>query len=176
MQDDEFELVEASLEYVEAFAAMARDFVAHGSARERAVYQQAVADPSAHIRKYQDASRGIGLPRGHVPSTTYWLVRGGSEIVAISNLRHRLTRDLEREGGHIGYGVRPSERRKGYGRRLCRLTLTKAREMDIRRVLITCDDDNIASRKIIEASGGVFDDTAVSRVTGKTKLRYWVIV
>jgi len=176
MQDEDLQLVEASPEYAAALVDMAREYVTQGTPRERARYRDALADPSAFIRTLLDASRGIGQPRGHVPQTTYWFLRDGRTIVATSSIRHRLTRDLEREGGHIGYNTRPSERRKGYGRLVCALTIEKAREMDIHRVLITCDDDNVASRKIIEASGGVFDDTVVSRVTGKTKLRYWVTV
>ena len=176
MQDEDLQLVEASPEHAAALADMAREYVTQGTPRERARYGEALAGPAAFGRRLQDAARGIGLPRGHVPETTYWLVRDGRTIVATSSIRHRLTRDLEREGGHIGYNTRPSERRKGYGRLVCARTLDKAREMDIRRVLITCDDDNVASRKIIEACGGVFDDTAVSRATGKTKRRYWVMV
>jgi predicted acetyltransferase len=176
MQDEDLQLVEASPQHAAALVEMAREYVARGAPRERARYGEALADPGAFIRALRDAACGVGLPRGHVAETTYWLVRDARTIVATSSIRHRMTRDLAREGGHIGYNTRPGQRRKGYGRLVCARTLEKAREMDIHRVLITCDDDNVASRKIIEAVGGVFDDTAVSRATGKTKLRYWVMV
>jgi len=116
----------------------------------------------------------VGLPDGWVPGTTYWLIRDGKTIVAQSNLRHRLTPSLERVGGHIGYATRPSERRKGYGTLLCALTLQKARELGLKRVLITCDADNLASARIIEKNGGRLENQELSQATGKLKNRYWI--
>jgi predicted acetyltransferase len=81
---------------------------------------------------------------------------------------------LAHEGGHIGYGVRPSERGKGYGTEVCRRTLEAARGLGLARVLITCDTDNPASARIIEKNGGVLENEVRSRETGKMKRRYWV--
>ncbi len=77
-------------------------------------------------------------------------------------------------GGHIGYVIRPSKRRLGYGTVLLRLGLNKARERGLSRVLLTCGETNSASRKIIEANGGQFEDAVV--VAGQTAktLRYWI--
>ena len=78
------------------------------------------------------------------------------------------------EGGNIGYAIRPSERRKGFGTLILRLTLEKAKNIGLTRVLVTCDADNVASRKIIERNGGVLAGQVVSEHTGKLVMRYFI--
>lgn len=148
---------------------MAGEWRAAGDAR----YDDALRDFDAHLRTLRDASRGVGLAPDRVPYTMFWLV-ADRRVVAHSGIRHRLNELLEREGGHIGYDVRPSERRKGYGTLILKLTLERARAMGLGRVLLTCDTDNTASARIIEKNGGVFDSHATSERTGKTVSRYWI--
>ena len=95
---------------------------------------------------------------GMVPATLHWLIAPGGIYVGELDLRHFLSDDLRRFGGHIGYSIRPSLRRRGYGKLICRLGIEAARARGIGDILITCDDDNIASRKIIEANGGALID------------------
>lgn len=124
-----------------------------------------------------EQSRGIGVPSDWVPSTTYWLVRGEGDqtrFIASARLRHSLNLGLLNEGGNIGYDVRPSERRKGYGTLLLSFVLDKSREIGLSRVLITCDDDNVGSARIIEKNGGKFQDLTTSHYTGKPVRRYWI--
>jgi predicted acetyltransferase len=111
----------------------------------------------------QDAPRPAGL----VPSTTLWWV-SGQEYLGRLAIRHRLTPSLLDYGGHIGYDVRPSARRRGYGTAMLAEALPVADKLGLDRVLVTCDHDNIGSRKVIEANGGVFEDQR------RDKLRYWV--
>ena len=127
-----------------------------------------------YVQKLINHSEGKGLKPGYVPCTTYWLICDGAQIVGVSRLRHQLSEYLRKEGGHIGYNVPHSCRNKGFGTKLLSLTLDKAKELDINRVLITCDKDNIASRKIIENNGGVLSSTGKSDRTGKEILRYWI--
>ena len=174
MADEDLKLVEPSLEYREDFLAMAGEYLETGTAWEKTKFQEAFKDFPAYVRKLLGNARGEARPDGYVPASTYWLMRDGKTIVATSNLRHKLTPHLEREGGHIGYGTCPSQRGKGYGTAICALTLHKAREMGLKRVLITCDIDNPASTRIIEKNGGKFEDQVVSKETGKLKNRYWV--
>lgn len=97
--------------------------------------------------------RGRGLPS--VPSNMFWLVDGGAFIGAVS-IRARIdTHVLAHFGGHIGYGVRPSRRRQGYGARLLALALDICRGMGIGVVRISCSVDNIGSRRVIEKNGGL---------------------
>ena len=96
----------------------------------------------------------------------------GRRYLGVVSVRHRLTRSLRVFGGHIGYAIRPSERRKGYGRRILKLVLPKARKLGLKRVLVTCSPRNLASRKVIEGNGGVF----AGRVKSKqgVRLTYWI--
>ncbi len=113
----------------------------------------------------------------------YWLVDAGC-YVGQSSIRPELgTPYLITYGGHIGYSIRPTRRRQGYGRRVLQLALEKCGELGLERVLVTCDEDNAASRLIIEGNGGVFEsgmlmDDVVARAEGRAgeevrKLRYW---
>jgi predicted acetyltransferase len=137
-------------------------------------FDQWLRNPPAALARTQGYARGRNLPDGFVPETIYWLLRDGQRVVARSSLRHRLTPHLEHEGGHIGYSVRPSDRGKGYGTAVCRLTLERARALGLPRVLITCDADNAASARIIEKNGGILEDERLSAQTGKMKRRYWI--
>ncbi|MGA8679035.1 MAG: GNAT family N-acetyltransferase [Acidimicrobiales bacterium] len=102
-----------------------------------------------------------------VPSTTYWWVDGAEYHGRIS-IRHRLTPRLLEIGGHIGYDVRPSARLKGHATAMLRAVLPYAYDLGIDPALLTCDTDNVGSRKVIEANGGVFEDERSG------KLRFWV--
>lgn len=87
-------------------------------------------DPSnfpAMVQELLDAHNGINLPESWVPDSTYWLVTDNNRIVGAVNIRHSLTEHLFNAGGHIGYGIRPSERRKGYATKLLALSLEKRR-------------------------------------------------
>lgn len=116
--------------------------------------------------------RGEGLSPGTVPWTDLYGVVDGVAVGRVS-VRHGLTESLERFGGHIGYGVRPAYRRRGYGTALLRAGLALARERGIDPALVTCNDDNLGSVAVIERCGGVLADVADVAV-GKPKRRYWV--
>ena len=167
-------LVEPTVALELAFRSLVEDYRAAGGERYQDVPGLAEAGFDAYVRRLQEASRGVGLLPGHVPQTTFWLVRDGTTIVGISRLRHYLTPALEQEGGHIGYNVCPSERRKGYGTRLLALTLKAARTRGLHRVLVTCDTDNVASARIIQKNGGQLAGEVISAFSGKPVSRYWI--
>jgi predicted acetyltransferase len=106
-------------------------------------------------------------PDGFVPSTTLWWVEGDSYLGRLA-IRHRLTPSLLESGGHIGYDVRPSARRRGHATAMLRAGLPIAKTLGIYPALITCNVDNEASRKVILSAGGVFEDER------EGKLRFWV--
>ena len=119
------------------------------------------------------ASQRTSPPPGWVPSSELWLVSGG-EFIGRASIRHRLTDSLRRYGGHIGYEIRPSRRRQGYGTLICRLALEQARGLGIARALITCDETNAASRRIIEANGGRFEKAVQVEGRSVPTLHFWV--
>jgi predicted acetyltransferase len=121
-----------------------------------------------------DASRGVGIPEGFVANTTYWLVDETGEVLGVSNLRHALTDKLRREGGHVGYGVRPSRRGQGLATAMLALTLEKARELGIDRVLITCGKENVSSAEVIRKNGGILESEDYIDERNETVQRYWI--
>ncbi len=125
------------------------------------------------IQKRLDYAKGVNLAEGHVPSTELWLIDEGGFIGWVS-IRHRLNEQLSKIGGHIGYWIRPSKRNKGYGTTILKLALGEAKKLGIEKALVTCDENNTGSRKIIEANGGVLESVPDSASGMPQKCRYWV--
>lgn len=131
-------------------------------------------DFSELINNLESCSKGIDIPRGFVPHSTFWLVDRDRNVLGVVNLRHALTDRLRREGGHIGYGIRPSARRRGYGSLILKLSLDKARELGLDRVLITCSAENIGSIGVIRNNGGQYDSEEFMPERDEVVQRYWI--
>ena len=136
--------------------------------------------PEAFAARFDDMLREIAAakdpataPPGVLPYEDFWLME--DEVwIGLLTLRCQLNQQFLQSGGHIGYVIRPSKRRRGYGTVLLRLGLHKARERGLSRVLLTCDETNTGSRKIIEANGGQFENAVVVEGQTAKKLRYWI--
>ncbi len=172
--NDDLLLAEPDVAYRKAYMAMIQDYRRAGENR----HQQVRVDEmgfNSFVRRLREESRGRGLQSGWVPNTTYWMIGPDASIIlGVSNLRHWLTPALEKEGGHIGYMITPSQRRKGYGTQQLALCLEKACAMGLDHVLVTCDTDNIGSARIIEKNGGVLENEVISDISGKPVSRYWI--
>ena len=121
-----------------------------------------------------ERARGENLPPGHVPST-FLFAFAGPAIVGRVSIRHTLTPVLAQVGGHIGYAVVPAYRRQGHGTEILRQSIRIAREtLGLTRVLVTCDDDNIGSIRVIERNGGVLEGLVPGLDGGPAKRRYWI--
>jgi predicted acetyltransferase len=129
------------------------------------VSESGCAEVVAHLLSRGDPS--VPLPDGIVHSDYFWIA-DDCGFVGYLALRHALTPHLLEEGGHIGFSVRPSRRREGHASRAVALALPRAAELGLERVLLTCDEDNEASRRTIERNGGVYEDSR------KGKRRYWI--
>lgn len=127
------------------------------------------------VKKYYNYRKGIDLKPNRVAQTTYWLVDGNKFIGEIA-IRHELNDALLKYGGHIGYGIRYSCWGKGYGTKMLALALKKAKQMGINKVLVTCDNDNYASAKVIENNNGKLENIVDNIVSGKSvqTRRYWI--
>jgi predicted acetyltransferase len=152
-----------------AFLSLAQEWREQGDDRYFAALQDFEAY-LAQVRRFEDAAT---VPPDRVAGTEFWLEVEG-EIVGCVRLRFALNASLEREGGHIGYDVRPSARRQGFGNLLLRLVLPEARLVGLQRALLTADADNYPSLRIIEKNGGVYAGQAVSVKSGKRVRRYWI--
>ncbi|RHA40768.1 GNAT family N-acetyltransferase [Cellulomonas rhizosphaerae] len=127
----------------------------------------------AWLERVAQLEAGRDLAPGWVPETC---VGGfvGPIVVGRLSVRHRLNAHLALVGGHIGYAVRPGHRRQGYAGAMLRHGLVVAREVGLKRVLVTCSDTNVASARTIERAGGELEDVVATPGSGELKRRYWI--
>ena len=112
-----------------------------------------------------------------VPATTYFTIReSDNKIIGMVNLRHYLNDYLKQFGGHIGYGIRPTERRKGYAKIQLYLALIEAQKFGIDKVMIDCLNTNAPSEKTIKALGGEFDKEVYEENRKEILRNYWIDV
>lgn len=131
------------------------------------------AEPwGAYLARVERVSRGEGLAPHRVPADL-WAADVDGELVGRTSIRHALNEHLALYGGHIGYGVRPAFRRRGYATRILQLSLVRAREVGIESALVVCNDDNAGSARTIERCGGVFDRIVIGE-QGQPIRHYWV--
>lgn len=122
-------------------------------------------------RLLQEADTSVPPDPGRVHASYFWVAEAGTYLGAIT-LRHSLTDFLLRAGGHVGYSIRPSARRRGLATWALGSVLAEARGLALDRVLVTCRDDNLASARTIEKNGGVLEDVRSTEL-GRTR-RYWI--
>lgn len=127
---------------------------------------------ASYLARLQCSRRGIAIPKHRVPAT-FLVGEVEGALVGRVSIRHELNRFLADVGGHIGYAVRPHHRGRGVATEMLRQALIVARSEGVGRVLVTCDEDNPASAKVIERLGGVFDDVRVDPA-GIRRRRYWI--
>lgn len=128
------------------------------------------------LARLDDMRNARNLPEGWVGATTYWLVDDEAQrFLGQIDIRHSLTESLLRYGGHIGYANRLDEWNKGYGTQMLSLALPYAKSIGIDRCLITCDDDNPGSARVMEKNGFVLADKVGNVIDGCPIVtrRYW---
>lgn len=124
------------------------------------------------VERLENYSKGIGLKEGMVPHSTYWLVNEENRILGAVNIRHRLNEGLLRDGGHIGYGIRPSERRKGNASEALKQALEIVKGFGVDTALVVCYKWNIGSAKTIQKNGGILENEIEE--DGQLMQRYWI--
>jgi predicted acetyltransferase len=168
------DLVEPGIDLRESYRGLVAEFTKAGESLVPFVLAFEHDDFPALLARLDNCKRGIGIPAGFVAHSTYWLVRDGSEVVGVSNIRHALTEGLRREGGTIGYGIRRSARRQGLGVTILRQSLLQAAELGMQRVLVTCAKANVGSARSIVRNGGVLESEEYLPARGEVVLRYWI--
>ena len=167
------DIVALGMEHERELLAFVAEFSASGEDRIPAFLPDPEWSFEGMVEGFAKQSRGEGLPEGWVPGTTRFLVHE-RRILGVFNLRHQLTDFLRQFGGHVGYSVRPSERRKGYGTVLLEAAKNLAQDMKIERLLVTCDPKNVASVGVIKKCGGVFEDETYFKPVEHDVCRYWI--
>ena len=128
------------------------------------------------VQYYMDNRDQTKLPSYYVPSYDYFAV-DEDKLIGLIHIRIRLTDNLLRYGGHIGYAVNPKYWKMGYGKEILKLILQQYKDLiEEEDILITCDDDNIGSYKIIESNGGILENKVENEDAGEKFLtrRYWI--
>ncbi len=167
-------IIKPTLEYADDIMAYRKEFIESGDSMDGCGKLRSCETAEEWLKEIERYNNASTCPTDKVPSYTYIALRlSDNRIVGICDLRHHINHPvLSLWGGHIGYSVRPNERRKGYGKEMLRLVLKEARALGLERVMITCYSDNIASEKTIIANGGVFEKDVI--VDNEVIKRYWI--
>ncbi len=167
--------IEPTIEYEEQIRIYRQEFLDTGSSMDGTGALRRMEDPKQWIEYSLNSKKKETVPDGLVPATQYIFVReSDNKIVGMLQIRHYFNDFLEKFGGHIGYSVAPSERRKGYATQMLQNGLEKCKKLGIHKVLITCDYDNEGSRKTILKNGGVYESTVHEPNEDIDLQRYWI--
>ena len=172
---NEFILVPPSEAYASEIAAYREEFLATGDSMDGCGSLRRIEDPIEYIERSQAMTRKETVPEGLVQATQFLYVRSSDcRVVGMIQVRHYFNEYLEKYAGHIGYSVRPSERRQGYAKAMLRATLPFCKEIGLDRVLISCIDGNIGSEKTILSCGGVYESTVYLESEDVYLKRFWI--
>lgn len=166
------QLIVPQADHQEKFAQMMDEWHAAGGRINPGILKKYVGDYKAWLQFIQDKEDPEKIGADEVLSSTYFVFREGQMIGAV-NIRHYLNQDLLQSGGHIAYGIRPSERGNGFAKKALELALNQCKVWGIRQALLTCDKDNEASSKVIQSQGGILENEFVNE-EGMLELRYWI--
>lgn len=171
----EIKLVKGSYEYKEQIIDMLKEWIDYNENHPEtntspyAIFRNDYHDFDYYLKylEYKEPKEGM------VPDSTFFCFdKKRNLMVGAVNIRHDLNGYLLKYGGHIGDGIRPSERRKGYATEMIRLALEECRKLGLTKVLMTCDKNNIGSAKSIIKNGGILENEVLEK--GSIKQRYWI--
>jgi predicted acetyltransferase len=165
-------LTEPSERYQASYLEALQEFQAEGRHLEPSL-EEIAADFARFVQHLRDLTDRTKLKPGWVPGSDFWLI-DGSDYIGRLSLRHGLNQHLLQMGGHIGYEIRPSRRRQGYGKLILKYGLEQAKAFGLEHVLLTCDEDNLGSRKIIESQGGKLENIIEVERWPVPVCRYWI--
>ena len=162
-------------EYSTQIAEYRQEFLDAGDSMDGCGSLRVMENPFDFIKKCRDYESEDTLSEGRVIATQFLLIRiCDNRLVGMIQVRHYFNDYLEKYAGHIGYSIRPSERRKGYAKQMLKMALPFCREIGLDKVLITCTDGNIGSEKTILANGGVYESTIHEPNENAELKRFWI--
>ena len=156
----------------------AEDFVKNGSKMNGANKLQDYLNKNNYeewVEKEENGTNYLSIGSEQIPANTFFVYRlDDNKLIGIVNIRSELNDHLLLKGGHIGYSVRPSERRKGYATEILRIDLRELMKIGITKALITCDKDNIGSAKTIQNNNGILENEIFDKDKNRIIQRYWI--
>lgn len=171
----DFFLVEPSEEYAEQIAEYKQACLDVNSSMDGCGPLRRCEDPITYISECRKYTSPKTLPEGLVISTQFFYIRKADNcLVGMIQVRHYFNDWLSKFGGHIGYSIKPNERRKGYATSMLRAILPYCKEIGLDKILITCLEDNIGSEKTILNNGGVYESTVYEQDRKRKLKRFWI--
>lgn len=172
---EDYILIKPTVEYAEQIAEYRKEFLEAGDSMDGTGPLRRIDDPSEYIKFCMDCENPATAPENFVAATQFLFIRSfDNRLVGMIQVRHYFNDFLERFGGHIGYSVRPTERQKGYAKKMLKEALPFCKEIGIEKVLITCIDGNVGSEKTILANGGVYESTVYEPNDNVHLKRFWI--
>ena len=172
---EEFVLIRPTSEYASQIIEYRQEFLDAGDSMDGTGPLRRFENPEEYIKTCAEYEDPQAVPSRLVPATQFFFVRKtDNRLVGMLQVRHCFNDYLAKFGGHIGYSVRPSERRKGYAKEMLRMALPYCRELRLDKVLITCIDGNIGSEKTILANGGEYESTVHEPNDNVDLKRFWI--
>jgi predicted acetyltransferase len=165
-------LIEPSSQYKDEYLDMVFEWKSSGEKLIPWVLRFDSTNFQSMIEELTRLRSDTNLEENKVNSSTFWLANQDRKLIGVVNIRHKLNDNLLHIGGHIGYGIRPSERKKGYATEILRLALLEAKKLGITKALVTCDKDNIGSAKTIINNDGILDSEEI--INEIEIQRYWI--
>lgn len=168
-------LIRPSDEYARQIAEYRQEFLDAGDSMDGTGALRRTSDPYEFIRTSIEREDPKNVPENLVPATQFLFIRKSDDrLLGMLQVRHCLNDYLEKYAGHIGYSIRPSERRKGYAKEMLKAALPFCREIGLKKVLITCIDGNVGSEKTILFNGGVYESTVHEPNDNEDLKRFWI--
>ena len=171
----DFILTRPTSAYAVQIAEFRQEFLDANSSMDGTGPLRRMEDTEMYIERCMNGENPDFVPENRVPATQFLFIRtADNRLVGMIQVRHYFNELLEKYGGHIGYSIRPGERRKGYAKEMLKMALSFCKEINLDRVLITCIDGNIASEKTILANGGVYESTVYEPDEQVHLKRFWI--
>ena len=172
---EDYILIKPTMEYAEQIAEYRKAFLESGDSMDGTGPLRRMTDPGEYISFCETCEMRATVPENLVPATQFLFIRTfDNKLVGMIQIRHELNDFLKLYGGHIGYSVRPGERRKGYARKMLKKALPYCAEIGINKVLVTCIAGNVGSEKTILANGGVYESTVYESSAKVNLKRFWI--
>ena len=172
---EELILIKPTAEYGAQIMEYRQEFLDAGDSMDGCGPLRRLDNSSKYIQVCNDYENPETVPENLVQATQFICIRKhDNKLVGMIQIRHHFNEYLEKYAGHIGYSVRPTERRNGYAKEMLKMALPFCKEIGLGKVLISCSDGNIGSEKTILKNGGIYESTVLEPNSNRYLKRFWI--